>query len=253
MTHAGDTTNSDMSDYGSDALSICDGMETVRSFGDAISSDNAMWLSPRCEAMPHEMLVSGSPHIDVDGAWTFGVEWHGNVARHVRYLLLPEDSPQVMVLFHDSFDKNAVDIALGDGLWHVVLVQGMTPRSFSSVWEVVRHKVRCETVPRRSVAIPAMSLLARVPGELEPKQLLRIDTNGKGGWYGEECESDLSFSDTFCLFAYEDPRPDHDVRGDFRDIGEPVLAMLVTDIKLLQRQAERLDEYDPSWGRDDAL
>ena len=79
--------------------------------------------------------------------WTFGTEWHGNVARHVTYAYAddPGQMEHAFPLFYDDFDRNAVAIGTLDGDL-AVLTQGLVGTTVAELWEdLVRHSAESET------------------------------------------------------------------------------------------------------------
>lgn len=246
-----------------------EGIEVTDGFEDWIGFGDALWLAPGPGATSRSIVVGTTRADDRDEEWTFGAEWNGNVARNVEYLRVTssgdDDARAAVVLFNDAFDENAVDIRAMDGKTHVVLVQGLVASSFASVWKGLHYKRgycgRAREDDALEVTFPSISLMGHLPEPgMDGQSSFPIvsltglpgdsDALRDAGQDGHPTGLRIGFNDMFCLFVYEEPFDGYDAQSDFNQVDMPSVALLVTDIKLLQRDAERLTDYDPDWGGD---
>lgn len=238
-----------------------DGMSLLGSFDDSLDSENAIWLNIGNPL--HVSVIGHEDGLDSD-EWSFGAEWNGNVARHVSFCLAESQAedgmPTVTVLFNEAFDENAVDVATSDGRFHLLFVQGLVTDSLSGIWRGVAYRSTRQWHEDGNgtcqVAFPTIDVMGRATGSEEGESEVAFSVSC-ASVAESDCRWDssvsprISFNDAFALFAYETPHEGYDVRRDLEDVGMPVLAMLVTDIKAVQVNAERLTDYDPHWGKDD--
>ena len=232
------------------------GMSLPSTFDEPLESGDAFWSS---SAECRQILVHGIGQADSSDEWNFGTEWHENVARHVSYCHLTDRGTQnVTILFNDAFDENAVDLRATDGRTHIVLAQGLVPMSLSEIWKGIGYKWRWHTAVDNGrtcdVLFPVVSVMAKNLGE--PLLTIRCDGNGPetenpDGTDGESTGEEISFTDSFAMFVYNEPFDGYDATVDFDQVPMPEMAVLVNDIKFLQQQAQSLVEFDPCWGRDE--
>lgn len=102
-----------------------------------------------------------------EGEWTFGAEWHGNVARHVTYAYAGTTGQfdQVFPLLYDDYDRNAVAVGTMDGDL-VVLAQGLSGMTVAELWSDLAESAAAGGVDkvldeeRDSFEFPALAISA---------------------------------------------------------------------------------------------
>lgn len=240
---------SEVGDPADDSPVVLPGFDVMYGDGNAFWTDGSLTGTVSLPAVP-------SP--DYGDDWSFGVDWHENVARHVPYVLAGDGSGPVSVLFYEGFDENAVDVLASDGRTHVVFVQGLVPGSLEQTWRGVLYK------SRRKLVGDGDAVTAEVPELTFPVPFgspsLEIRGRGAGDDAGDvtqpatetdpDADDAVCFNDTFDVFLYTAPYDGYDAAKDLEDAPAPVAAAHVADIKGFCLDAERLLDYDPMWGKD---
>lgn len=209
------------------ALTSCEAGDNL----DAIS----LCAAPQFSFSFYEGFDTKCDTLENPGQWTFGTEWHGNVARHVTYAYAndPEQMEHAFPLFYDDFDQNAIAIGTTDGDL-AVLAQGLDGTTVAELWEdLVRHSAESETAKTLdaegdTLSFPVIGVsskrthpewvLGEIASEAGPMRIERATHAIRFAMGADGCDTRAALLGTASADARADTKPDKTARSfDFSD------------------------------------